>query len=183
MTEIIVYYTLVILLIILNGISWTSTLFMFPGNWGIAAFSSLFYFYYSENPNRNLHTETIVTLVALAIAGELIEFFAGAWGAGKQGASRRAMMLAVAGTMAGSIFGTAAGIPVPIIGPIIGALGGGVLGAFAGAYLGESWKGRDEAQRISVGKGAMIGRLIGTFGKLIVGAIMFILVPCDLFFF
>ena len=142
-----------------------------------------FYFQYSDNPQRNIHWETLLTLVLLAMAGELVEFFAGAYGAGKKGASRRAMILAVAGTMVGSIVGTAIGIPIPIVGPIIGALGGGVLGAFAGAYLGESWKGREGSQRISVGKGAMIGRLLGTFGKLIIGAVMFVLVPCDLLFF
>ncbi len=183
MTELVIYYSLVILLLLLNASAWVSVLFTLPGNWCIAGFSTLFYFRYSQNDERSLHFETIIALIVLAIAGELIELLAGAWGAGKQGASRRAMILAILGTMIGSLVGTAVGVPVPVIGPIIGALGGGALGAFVGAYLGESWKGTAPGQRISVGKGAMIGRLFGTFGKLIIGAIMFMLVPCDLFLY
>lgn len=183
MTELIIYYLLVTLLILLNGAAWVSTLFTLPGNWTMAVLSGLFYFLYLETPEKNLHLQTVVVLFILAVVGEAVEFLAGAMGASKQGASRRAMVLALVGTVVGSLVGTAVGVPVPVVGPIIGALGGGAAGAFAGAYLGESWKGRDMNQSVLVGKAALIGRLLGTFGKLIIGAIMFILVPCDLFFF
>lgn len=183
MTEAVIYYLLVCLLILLNGLSWTSILFSLPGNWAMAVLTTLFYFFYEDSAHSELHWQTVVTLFILAGIGELVEFLAGAYGAGKQGASRRSMVLAIAGTMVGSIVGTGLGIPIPVIGPIIGAVGGGALGAFVGAYMGEAWKGREESHRISVGKGAFTGRLLGTFGKLMIGAVIFILVPCDLFFF
>ena len=52
------------------------------------------------------------------------------------------------------------GVMVPIRG----------LGALAGAMLGESWKGRDLDHGWLVGQAAFWGRLLGTAGKLAVGA-------------
>ena len=95
---------------------------------------------------------------------------------GPSGASRRALVLAVLGTIAGSVLGATAGLPVPVVGPILCALGGAALGAFAGAYLGETWKGRNAEQSLAVGKGAFIDRLLGTVGKLAAGVVMLVVV-------
>jgi hypothetical protein len=122
-------------------------------------------------------------VVGLAILGEVIEFAAGAAGAAKSGGSRRGMVLAVAGAMAGSIVGALLGtaIPVPLIGNLIGAVLGGAIGAFGGAYTGEYWKGKSESERIAVGRAAMIGRVLGTVGKLGIGAIMVVITAFDAF--
>jgi hypothetical protein len=118
-------------------------------------------------------------LLVLAVLGEIIELVAGAAMAGKRGASRRAMAMAVAGTMVGSILGAIFTIPIPIIGPIVGALAGGAGGAFCGAWLGEVWKGKTVEEGMHVGTGALLGRLLGTSGKLIVGAIMVVVAAID----
>ena len=55
----------------------------------------------------------------------------------------------------------------------------GAAGAFVGAYAGEAWKGRGEEQRIAVSKAAFVGRLLGTVGKLGVGAIMAVIAAAD----
>ena len=91
------------------------------------------------------------------------------------------MFLAIVGAMFGSMVGAMFLSAVPIIGTIIGAVGGAALGSFGGAYLGEMWKGRDQKERLDIGAAAMLGRLLGTMGKLIVGAIMVAVVTIDSF--
>ena len=63
----------------------------------------------------------------------------------------------------------------------MGALAGAAAGAFFGAYLGEAWKGRGTDMRIEVGWGAMIGRLLGTVGKLAVGGVMIGVLAANVF--
>jgi uncharacterized protein YqgC (DUF456 family) len=89
------------------------------------------------------------------------------------------MALAVLGTMIGSILGALFAAPIPLLGPIFGALAGGAAGAFLGAILGELWKGKSLDEGIHVGKGALLGRLLGTTGKLCVGAIMIVVAAVD----
>ncbi len=122
-------------------------------------------------------------MIGLAVLGEVVEFAAGAAGAAKSGGSRRGMLLSVVGAMAGSIGGAILGtaIPVPVVGNLIGAICGGAAGAFGGAYLGEYWKGKDERERLAVGTAAMVGRVLGTVGKLGMGAIMVVITAIDAF--
>ena len=68
-----------------------------------------------------------------------------------------------------------------LVGSLIGALGGGALGAFAGAYLGEVWVGKTPNESFAVGQGAFVGRLLGTIGKLAIGAVMVVVVAVDIF--
>ena len=124
---------------------------------------------------------TVGVLIVLAIVGEIVEFGAGAAGAAKQGASRRGIVLSILGAMVGSFTGLAIGAPIPILGSFVMAVLGGAVGAFVGAYTGEAWKGRSEAERMAVGRGAFSGRLWGTVGKLAVGAIMLAIVAWDAF--
>ena len=175
------YYAWAILLVVACCASWVAVLFTLPGNWGIAALAALFTVLLGIEDGRGIGWVTVIVLLVLAAVGELVEFVAGAAGAAKQGASRRAMMLALIGTVAGSLAGAIIGVPIPILGPIIGAVGGGAFGAFVGGYLGETWKGRSQPESLAVGKGALIGRLLGTFGKLLVGAVMVVIVAVDAF--
>ncbi len=169
-----IFYIWAMVLILANAGCWICTLFTLPGNWMLLLCTTLFaYFYPASDDGYGIQWWVIAVLLLLAIVGEVIEFAAGAAGAAKQGASRRAMALAMVGTVVGSLAGAAIGIPIPVAGLIIGALGGGALGAFGGAYLGEVWKGKSTEESVSVGKGAMVGRVLGTIVKLIVGAAMF----------
>lgn len=168
-----------VLLCLINLASLLSNLLSLPGNWIIVLATAVYAYFFPETANSGVGWLGIGILTALAIAGELIEFVAGAAMAGKRGASRRAMALAVLGTMVGSILGALFTIPIPILGPIIGALVGGAGGAFGGAWLGELWKGKTIEERVHVGTGAMLGRLLGTSGKLIVGAVMVVVAAID----
>ena len=177
----IIYYTLAVLLLLLNALSWTANLFTLPGNWAIVLLTTLFAVFAPKDTEHEIGWWGVGAVIILAIVGEIVEMVAGAAGAAKQGASRRAMFLAVIGAMFGSMMGAMVLSAIPIIGTIIGAVGGAALGSFGGAYVGEMWKGRDQKERLDIGAAAMLGRLLGTMGKLIVGAIMVAVVTIDSF--
>jgi len=105
-------------------------------------------------------------------AGEVVEFIASAAGVGRMGGSRRSAVLAMAASILGAGLGALVGVPIPIVGPFVGILAGAGLGALVGAVIGESWKGRDAQHCLRVGQAAFWGRLLGTFGKLLVGSVM-----------
>lgn len=175
------YVIWAILLSLANVLAWLTLLFALPGTWVIVGLTALFVAFAPPHANFELTWTTVIVAVVLATLGEIIEFIAGAAGAAKQGGSKRGMLLAIGGTMVGSIAGAAIGVPVPLIGPIIGAVGGGAAGAFAGAYLGEAWLGKSSQESFSVGWGALVGRLLGTVGKLAVGAVMVVVIAVDSF--
>ncbi len=171
-----------VLLLIASGISWTTNFFTLPGNWFIVGLAALFVSAQgSGDAAQGMNWEAVAFLLVLAAGGELIEFLAGAAGAAKQGGSRRAIVLALVGTFAGSIAGAVMGVPIPILGPLLGALLGGAAGAFAGAYLGEMWKHGGADKSVSVGWGAAVGRVLGTLGKLLVGAVMLVVLTVRVF--
>ena len=174
------YYVWASLLIVANAVALAATLIGLPGNWMMAAGAVLFAFLFHDAPT-SISWTTVGIVVTFAVVGELLELVAGVAGAAKQGASRCALALSLAGTMMGSIAGAFVAVPIPIVGPVIGVLGGGALGAFAGAWLGESWRGRSAGQRLNVGVAAMTGRILGTVGKLSIGAMMFTIIAVDIF--
>jgi uncharacterized protein len=175
-----IYWLCLSLLLLANAGCWVASFFMLPGNWvmvGLAAVCAILL--PEQEGGLGISWWAVLVLAALAGLGEMIEFAAGAAGAAKQGASRRAMFLSLVGAMLGSIAGAIIGVPVPVVGPIIAALGGAAGGAFLGAYLGETWKGRSGEERMNVSKGALVGRLLGTVGKLMVGSVMVVYITIE----
>lgn len=166
------YYTLAVLLICCGGICWLTNLFSLPGNWILLGMAALFAWLASDTGGYGISWTTVGIMAGLAVLGEIIEFFAGAAGAAKQGAARRSIVFSLIGGMAGSIGGAIVGFPVPVVGPVIAALLGGAGGAFAGAYLGEKSIERPHSESMAVARGAFAGRLWGTVGKFAVGAVM-----------
>ncbi len=167
------YYVWVTLLLLGAGVAWITNFFALPGNWFIVGLAALFAWAVTPlNGGEGINWQAVGLLAVIAAGGELLEMVAGAYGAAKQGASRRAVALALVGTIAGSITGAIMGLPVPFAGSILGALAGGAAGAFAGAYLGEMWKHGITDKSVSVGWSALIGRLLGTVGKLAAGAVL-----------
>ena len=168
-----VYWVGGILFLLANVGCWVATFFTLPGNWGIVVLAALCAVLLPEQDNGlGISWWAVGGLAALAGLGELLELIAGAAGAAKLGASRRSIVLSMLGAMVGSIAGAVIGVPVPLIGPIVAALGGAAVGTFAGAYLGETWKGRGHPEKLSISKAALVGRLLGTAGKLVTGIVM-----------
>ena len=172
------YYLWATLLILANGLAWLSNVFTIPGTWFLIALTALFAWFFPENGEPGISWWTIGILIGLALLGELIEFAAGAAGAARRGASFRGMALAVLGALLGSVSGALVTLPIPLA-PLVGALLGGAGGAFAGAYIGESWKGRSADESFEVGKAAFFGRILGTVGKIAVGAVMWAVAAVD----
>lgn len=175
------YYLWAALLVLVNAAAWATTCFTLPGNWVAVLLTAAFAAFVPAGPDQGIGWGTVAIAAGLAAAGEVVELAAGAAGAARYGASRRATLLALLGTLGGSIAGAIVCAPIPLIGLPFGAIGGGALGAFAGAYLGEIWKGKAAPERLSVGRGAMLGRLLGTVGKLALGAVLCVLVAIDAF--
>jgi uncharacterized protein YqgC (DUF456 family) len=177
------YHFWAVVFVVLNFCALLTNVFTLPGNWIIAVFTVLFALLVRGSEGMGLNWWCVGVVIGLAVLGEVIEFAAGAAGAAKSGGSRRGMVLAVVGAMGGSILGAILGtsIPVPLIGNLIGAVLGGAVGAFGGAYTGEYWKGKTERERLAVGTAAMIGRVLGTVGKLGIGAIMVVITAIDAF--
>lgn len=132
-----------------------------PGTWLMIAVAIGFPYVAGTAP---LGVVTIVALLALALAGELVEFFLSARYARKYGGSRRASWGAVIGGVAGAIVG----VPVPIVGPVIGAF----LGSFAGALVAEASRGSGTGAATRVAWGALIGRVLATAVKMGIGVAM-----------
>jgi uncharacterized protein YqgC (DUF456 family) len=177
-----IYYLWALLLVAGSILAWLLNLVTLPGNWVVVGLAALFAWLLPVQDGQGMSWKAVFVLLGLAVVGELVEFLAGAAGAAKQGASRRAIVLSIVGAMTGSIVGLGIGAPVLIIGPLVMAVLGGAIGAFAGAYLGEAWKGRAGPERAAAGRGAFVGRIWGTVGKLAVGAVMLAIVAYDAFF-
>lgn len=153
------------------------------GNWVILG-TMIVHGLLTESTSRIGVTWPVIFLLAvLAVTGEGLEALAGLMGAGKAGASRRALLLSFFGAMIGAGFGFGIGNAVmPVLGGIAGVFLLGALGALAGAVLGETWKGRSLQESMEVGKGAFVGRLLGTVSKTFVGTTMLLVALSALVF-
>jgi uncharacterized protein YqgC (DUF456 family) len=105
-----------------------------------------------------------VVAIALALAGELVEAWAGFKFARRYGGSRRAGWGALVGGLAGAVIG----VPVPLIGSVVG----GFVGAFAGAALFEYTAARHAGAAAKAGWGAVLGRAIAAAGKMALGVVI-----------
>lgn len=166
------YWIAATILIVANLVCVAANLVMLPGNWLMVLNLCLFLLTFGD-PVAAPDWTTLLVVLVLAIAGEILEAFSGSALAARKGASRRTMLLSLLISMAGSVAGSFA-IPVPIIGTAIGAVLGAAVGAFFGAWLGEAWIGTDREVRKSISVSAMKGRMLGIAAKLAVGAAIFV---------
>ncbi len=68
----------------------------------------------------------------------------------------------------GVVVGPWVALAIFIVGPIVG----GCLGGFVGAVLGEMSQGRTRREAIQAGWGALVGRTLGTLGKVVICTVM-----------
>lgn len=148
------------LLISLAGL--VSLIFGLPGNFIILGASILYGWYGGFD---EITVKTIIILIVLAVAGELIEFLLGILGSKKYESSNRAIV----GSIIFGIIGAIMGAPF-FFG--IGAVVGAFAGAFAGAIIVELSQGKKMDEALKSGWGAFIGRVAGTISKGAVGIAM-----------
>jgi len=167
-------YVYATLLTVLNLLFCVSILFNLPGTWLMLLLAAGLEWWL---PGQYLFSWSVLYLVTgLAVLGELLEFAFGAVGTRQAGGSRRAAACAIIGGIAGAILGTA--LPLPVAGTLIGAS----LGAFAGSLAGDLWAGRPLFHSVAAGRGAAIGRFLGTVAKLAIGASIVIILAIAAYF-
>jgi uncharacterized protein YqgC (DUF456 family) len=154
---------------------WASNLVGLPGNWFGLLAAGLYAWLMPEH-RSDFGWFVVILLLALAILGEIVEAVAGAAGSARAGGSRRSALLAMLGSTAGGLAGLFVGLPVPVVGPLMTALLLSAVGALLGAMVGEAWVGRELHEGWAVGHAAFWGRLLGTFGKVLVGCVMIVVV-------
>lgn len=138
------------------------TLVSLPGNFFIFAIALAYGFY---DGFVHLSYGNLAVVFCFLVVGELVEFFAGAFGARKEKASTRATFSALAGAIIGGLVGTAM---LPVIGSVFGAM----LGAFAASYAAEYSKTNDLDKAKRVGISVMKGQAIGMIAKLVIAVSM-----------
>jgi uncharacterized protein len=163
-------FALLLLTILLAG--WALTLLGMPGNWLMVAATAMYAYFVPADSLAAISWQTVIIVLVLAGLGEIIEFLAGAAGTATVGGTKRGAALALVGSVCGGLLGVLIGVPIPLVGPIFAALLFAGLGAMAGAMLGETWAGKNVDTSWRVGKAAFWGRLAGTLGKILVGAVM-----------
>lgn len=163
-----------VLLILLNALWLMLVVFGLPGNWLIVISACLFAWWRAEDDVFSIYT--LIAVAALAVLGELIEFFAGAGGAKRAGAGWRGSIGALLGALTGAIFGTFL-LPIPFLGTLIGACVGAGLGAW-GLELAGGRKLQDSA-RFAMGAG--IGEFLGITSKFILGILIWLIVAVAAF--
>ena len=153
-------------------VCWLATVLGLPGNWLLVITAAAIAGIVPTDWTCHVSWMVVGILAVLAALGELIEFIAGAIGVGKTGGSKRAAALALVGSLVGAVIGFFIGLPIPVIGSLIASILFSGLGAAIGAILGQLWLDKNWDKTIKVGFGAFWGRLLGTLGKAICGALM-----------
>ena len=156
-------------------VCWLLNLITLPGNWLAVALIAVYAGFGPDVGAAAVGWKTAAAAVVIALAGEVIEFVAGAAGARRAGASRRSTVMAIVGSMVGAVVGAVVGIPVPVVGSILAAILFSGLGATAGAIYGEWTDGRPWKQSIRIGHAAFWGRTLGTVGKTMVGGVIVVI--------
>jgi hypothetical protein len=169
-----------LLLVVVLLASWLLTLLGMPGNWLMVVATTVYACLVPSQSPATLGWKTVVALLVLAALGEIVELVAGAMGVAKAGGSRRGAVMALVGSIVGGILGVFIGVPIPLIGSVVAAVFFAGLGAMVGAILGEISVGQRLNTSWRIGKVAFWGRLAGTLGKMIVGAVMVVVVVAAL---
>lgn len=158
-----------VLIVVLCIASWATNLIALPGNWISIALMAIYVWLGPQEGRAAFGGTTLVIAFGLALAGETIEFAAGAMGAQRAGASRRSTLFAMIGSVVGAILGAAVGLPVPLVGSVLAAMLFGGLGATAGAMYGHWSDGKPWKESWTIGHAAFWGRTFGTVGKMLTG--------------
>ena len=102
------YYLLATLAVLVSILLWLTNLLSLPGNWGIPIVGLGLAWGFpidATTGGPGIGWDSVGVLFGLALLGEVLEFVAGAAGAAKQGASRRAIALSLVGSFVVSLVG------------------------------------------------------------------------------
>ena len=162
-------YSALVLLILLNAFWLMLVLVTLPGNWLMVISTCLFAWWRWEDGFFSWPFLAVIAI--LALIGELIEFFAGAGGARRAGATWKGAASAVLGAIVGGLAGTFV-IPIPLFGTLLGAcMGAGIM-----TWAVERSDGKERERSVRSGIGAGTGVLIGTLSKFAIGCVIWLMI-------
>ena len=168
-------YLYLVILLIANAVWLMLVPFTLPGNWLMIISTGLFAWWQWDQGIFSFPLLVVITV--LALIAELIEFFAGAGGAKKAGASWTGAIAAIIGAVIGAIAGTIL-IPAPIVGTMLGAC----IGAGLCTWGVERLILKNQPQTsVQSGIGAGTGVLIGIITKFLIGCIIWICIAVAAF--
>jgi uncharacterized protein len=147
----------------------------FPGTLAIWVMVAIFAF---ATGLKLIGGTSLIVMASMMVAAEGIEFALGYYGAKKYGSSRRAAMFSIIGGLLGGIIG--AGLGGGLLSPITSFLGV-FAGTFIGAFLAAYHENRDLANAGKVGKGAVLGRVMGLAAKVFFALSMLVTALIGLF--
>ena len=158
-------YLVAALLFLIGGACVLAVVVQLPGTWLFLALALVVEladrFYLPVGEQTTFARQVWIAGLGLAALGEVLEFVAAAIGLEKGGGSRRGLIGALLGALLG-VFLTPLFAFVPFLGVFLGVL----LGTFLGAFLGElSHERRTVNAALRPALWAMLGRLLGTTGK------------------
>jgi len=136
------------------------TVVRLPGPW-LIAFCGLGFAWYTDW--SRIGARGVIALVAAAVAGEVIEFFASAVVAKRAGASKAAGWAGLIGGVLGMFFLTFL-VPIPLVGSVIGAM----VGCFGGAMMAEWWVRKRIERGARVGFASVVGFVLGMMTKTLI---------------
>lgn len=155
---------LAILTFFLLVLAFFTHVFSFPANWFIILILGGWSWF---NPESGLTLNTLFVFVAVALAGEVVEFVLQTMGARKYGASSSGNWGAFVGAIGGAILGAPFFLG-------LGALFGAIGGAFAGCLGVELLNERSFAEAKRAAIGAMIGKVLGLAIKIGIGIVFLV---------
>ena len=155
-------------IIILITISLIGFLITFVGLPGLFVITAGAFIYGLMTHFSEITLVTVVILLVIAIAAELIEFLSGILFAKRFKVSKNGII----GGVIGAIAGVAVGVPIPVIGSLIGMF----LGAFLGAVLFEYQKNKDKKLALMAGLGILLGRVGAILIKAALAVVMLIII-------
>lgn len=163
-------YPLAILVSILLVLALVLLFVGLPGIWVILVITGIWAFFIDAPGIFTL--SFFIPLVALAILGEIVEFFAGYYGTKRFGGSSKGGVGGIIGGFAGALFGAAF-----LMG--FGAVIGAFAGAFAGCFLVEKLLNNATTEAaMNAAYGTTLGRMGGLIVKLGLGIwILTIIIP------
>ena len=167
-------YLWLTLLMLINAIWLCLVPFALPGNWLIIITTAFFAWLHWEKGIFSIYTLIIIT--ALAVLGELVEFFGGVIGAKKAGARFIGSLGAIVGAITGAILGTFL-IPIPLLGTLLGSC----VGAAIVACFFEILSGRRIKDSLDLGLCVSLGQFLGATAKIILGVLIWFIVATAAF--
>ena len=139
--------------------------FGLPANWALLLLAVLWKW---THPEADMTGWFFFNLAAVALVGEIVEFFSQMWGTKRFGGTSKGMWAAFIGAIVGAIMGA------PFLFGL-GSLAGALAGGFAGGFVAELAQGRPLAEANRAAWGGFWGRVFGLVAKVALGMLMFVL--------